>query len=55
MDDIDFSVFLTQQAGVAAIPITVFCESTPGTHIIRFCFAKHDDTLRLAAGKLRNL
>jgi methionine aminotransferase len=55
MKDTDFSVFLTQQVGVAAIPITVFCEKPQGTHMIRFCFAKDDETLKLAASKLRNL
>jgi methionine aminotransferase len=52
MDDQSFATHLTQNVGVAAIPISVFYESPPDQKIVRFCFAKDDDTLRLAAEKL---
>ncbi|MFT5101126.1 MAG: methionine aminotransferase [Planctomycetaceae bacterium] len=52
MDDQSFAAHLTQNVGVAAIPISVFYESPPDQKIVRFCFAKDDDTLRLAAEKL---
>lgn len=55
MPDVEFARFLTTDVGVAAIPISVFCESPPDTHIVRFCFAKDDATLRLAAEKLRGM
>lgn len=52
MDDQSFVTHLTQNVGVAAIPISVFYQSPPDRKIVRFCFAKDDDTLRLAAEKL---
>ena len=55
MDDVEFSTYLTQEVGVAVIPISVFCKQKPATPLIRFCFAKHDITLEQAAEKLRAL
>lgn len=44
---------LTQDFGVAAIPISVFYETPPrDQRLIRFCFAKDDETLKLAAKRL---
>jgi methionine aminotransferase len=40
---------------VAAIPVSVFYENPPLQNIVRFCFAKHDDTLRQAAEYLTAL
>jgi len=54
MDDQSFATHLTQKVGVAAIPISVFYQSPPNQKIVRFCFAKDDATLRLAAEKLIN-
>lgn len=50
--DTEFCRWLTTEAGVAAIPISVFSESPMDTRLVRFCFAKSDDTLRAAAAKL---
>jgi len=52
-DDVSFVTELTQQAGVAAIPVSVFYDSPPEQRLVRFCFAKSDDTLVEAAGLLR--
>jgi methionine aminotransferase len=52
LDDREFSTFLTQKTGVAAIPISVFYEQPPGDRIVRFCFAKQDATIHEAAEKL---
>lgn len=52
-DDMSFVTRLTQQIGVAAIPISVFYESPPAQHIVRFCFCKDDETLRNAGQLLR--
>ena len=41
--------------GVAAIPVSAFCETPPRQRIIRFCFAKREDTLAHAADRLRNV
>jgi len=47
--DMEFVTWLTQEKGVAAIPLTPFYESAPDTHIVRFCFCKDDSTLEQAA------
>lgn len=46
--DIEFADWLTEQ-GVAAIPISVFYQQPPAQKLIRFCFAKEDNTLEKAA------
>ena len=46
--DVDFVAALTQQHGVAAIPLSVFYADPPSATLIRFCFCKHDATLRKA-------
>jgi methionine transaminase len=47
--DVEFANYLTQEIGVAAIPLAPFYESPPATKIIRFCFCKDDSTLQQAA------
>jgi len=37
---------------VAVIPISVFYKDPPKQNVVRFCFAKDNDTLREAAEKL---
>lgn len=53
--DTEFTARLTREHKVAAIPISVFYKDAPKQHVVRFCFAKHDDTLREAADKLIHL
>ena len=48
-NDIEFANELTQERGVAAIPLTPFYANAPGTKILRFCFCKDDSTLKSAA------
>ena len=53
--DVDIARRLTQEIGVASIPISVFCaEPFPGRQL-RFCFAKDDDILAKAAERLCRL
>ncbi len=47
--DTEFAARLTREYKVAAIPISVFYRKPPEQRVIRFCFAKHEDTLREAA------
>ena len=54
-DDLDFSRWLVEQGGVAAIPLTPFCETAPGTRLLRLCFAKSDATMEAAAERLCKL
>ncbi|MFO1516080.1 MAG: pyridoxal phosphate-dependent aminotransferase [Lysobacterales bacterium] len=54
-DDLNFCEWLVREAGVAAIPVSAFCETAPEARLVRFCFAKSDDTLRAAAERLVRL
>lgn len=53
--DIDYAKRLTREIGVASIPVSVFCEQPPASHLLRFCFAKDDAILEEAAEKLCRL
>lgn len=55
LDDVAFARRLTTEHGVAAIPISVFCETPPASRLIRFCFAKRERTLETAASRLVGL
>lgn len=50
--DYDLAVRLTREIGVASIPVSVFYHQRDDHRILRFCFAKDDDTLRRAAERL---
>jgi methionine aminotransferase len=53
LDDVAMAEWLTREHGVAAIPVSVFYQSAPkDMHLVRFCFAKREETLREAAEKL---
>ena len=52
MNDMDFSIYLTKEIGVAVIPISPFCTLDKTRRIIRVCFAKKDEILLKAAEKL---
>tara|TARA_R110001583_G_scaffold117602_2_gene268753 strand:- start:2422 stop:3558 length:1137 start_codon:yes stop_codon:yes gene_type:complete len=51
-NDMAFCEELTREHGVAAIPLSVFYKAPPNSRIIRFCFAKREETLLDAASKL---
>ena len=53
--DMDFVTWMTQEKGVAAIPLSAFYEKAPDSRIIRFCFCKDNSTLEQAAAILRQL
>lgn len=59
MDDMALCQWLTREAGVAAIPMSAFYSAPAAAgarpSIIRFCFAKKDETLNLALDRLRKL
>jgi len=50
--DLEFARRLTIEHGVAAIPPSVFYHDNKDHKVLRFCFAKQDDTLEQAAEKL---
>ena len=47
--DIEMASWLTTEKGVAAIPISVFYVDKLDHRLLRFCFAKQEETLRKAA------
>jgi methionine aminotransferase len=51
--DADFAVRLTKEHGVASIPTSPFLSRAPAPKVLRFCFAKKDETLEQAAARLR--
>ena len=53
--DTDFALRLTQKIGVAVIPISVFYSTPLDNKVVRFCFAKTNDTLEQAAERLYQL
>ncbi|HAQ26112.1 pyridoxal phosphate-dependent aminotransferase [Stutzerimonas nitrititolerans] len=53
LDDVAMAQWLTREHGVASIPISVFYQSPPANlRLVRFCFAKQEETLRQAAERL---
>jgi methionine aminotransferase len=55
LSDADFCKWLTTDIGVAAIPLSAFYGNGFDQKVIRFCFAKKDETLNLALEKLAKL
>jgi methionine aminotransferase len=53
--DAEFAIRLTKEHGVASIPTSPFLHHQPAPKILRFCFAKKDETLERAAERLRNV
>lgn len=47
--DTEMAEFLTREHGVASIPLSPFYKSGSQDKVLRFCFAKSDDTLQKAA------
>ena len=50
--DVDFAIRLTKEYGVASIPLSVFNANAADRKLIRFCFAKDNETLSKAAERL---
>ena len=55
LDDRAFSEWLTTEVGVAAIPMSAFHSRPPASRVVRFCFAKKDETLDAALARLQKL
>lgn len=47
--DVEMATWLTQQKGIASIPISVFYHDKTDNHLLRFCFAKNENTLAKGA------
>ena len=55
LGEAQFCKWLTTEIGVAAIPLSAFYGDGFDQNVIRFCFAKKDDTLASALGRLASL
>ncbi|NMM79569.1 methionine aminotransferase [Acidovorax sp. SRB_14] len=55
LGEADFCQWLAREVGVAAIPLSAFYGDGFDQRVVRFCFAKKDDTLREAIERLRTL
>ena len=55
LPDADFCQWLTREIGVAAIPLSAFYGDGFDQKVIRFCFAKKDETLVAALERLASL
>ena len=47
--DMDLAIRLTKERGLASIPVSVFYREPPDHRVLRFCFAKSDETLARGA------
>ena len=55
LSEADFCKWLTTEIGVAAIPLSAFYADGFDQQVVRFCFAKKDETLRAALACLAKL
>lgn len=53
--DIEMAEWITQEVGVAAIPTSIFYQNGQDNKVLRFCFAKNEETLLAASEKLKNI
>ncbi len=53
--DRDVATWLLKTHGVASIPTSAFLYASEAPRVLRFCFAKRDETLVAAAAKLRQV
>jgi methionine aminotransferase len=53
--DAEFAMQLLTEHGVASIPTSAFLYGVDPGPVLRFCFAKRDETLQAAAAKLRQV
>ncbi len=53
--DVDFAIRITKEYGITAIPVSVFYKDGEDNKVVRFCFAKKEETLLLAAERLKNI
>ena len=55
LNEADFCKWLTTEVGVAAIPVSAFYDHPTESGVIRFCFAKQEQTLTTALQRLQSL
>lgn len=55
LPEAEFSTWLTREIGVAAIPVSAFYHEPHESGVVRFCFAKREETLAAALERLARL
>lgn len=55
LPEADFATWLTTEIGVAAIPVSAFYHAPHESGVVRFCFAKRQETLAAALERLARL
>lgn len=55
MKDTDLAIKITKEYGVASIPVSAFYSKGTDHHVLRFCFAKKQETLDKAVERLMKL
>ena len=55
LNESDFCQWLVREVGVAAIPLSAFYGDGFNQGVVRFCFAKKDETLHEAIRRLKKL
>jgi methionine aminotransferase len=55
MKEAEFAHWLTSEIKVAAIPVSAFYRDGKESGVVRFCFAKQDETLRVALQRLQRI
>ena len=55
LPDRQFAEWMAREAGVAVIPVSAFYHNGHDDRVVRFCFAKQEETLAAAGEKLRRL
>jgi len=53
--DKDFSIRITKEYGVTTIPVSVFYRAGTDNKVVRFCFAKKEETLDAAVERLATI
>ena len=53
--DMELAVRLTKEYGITTIPLSAFYKNGTDNKVLRFCFAKKESTLELAAEKLSKI
>ena len=53
--DVEMAEWMTKEHGVASIPMSIFYQDRQDNKVLRFCFAKGEETLKAAAEKLKIL
>ena len=55
LPDKEFAKKITKENGVATIPVSAFYKDGTDHHVLRFCFAKKEETINDAVDRIKNL